>query len=103
MRHLLVLIACFALQLSVFTCGFAIHVHAMNNDIGHIAQHNHDKNSTHEQTADHGCHVHTSHTFVEVAALNISVSPVIAFAPTHTLATPKLKSLPFSIEYPPKA
>ncbi len=102
MRNL-VLLACFALQLSVFTCGFDIHVHAMNNDTGHIAQHSHDTNNKHQQIADHGCHVHTSHTFVEVAAASVATSPVIAFSPTHTLATPKLKTLNFSIEYPPKA
>ncbi len=103
MRYLLVFTACFALQLSVFTCGFDIHVHAADSDVGHIAQHNHAQNDTHQQAADHGCHVHTSHTFVEVAVTNLEAMSIIAFAPTHVWAAPKLKSLLFSIEYPPKA
>jgi len=98
-----VLIAFFALQLSVFTCGFDTHVHTTNSDLGHIAQHAHEKNTEHQQAADHACHVHTSHTFVEVLTASITTIPVIAPAPNHALAANNLKKLPFLIEHPPKA
>ena len=97
-----VLIAFFALQLSVFTCGFDTHVHTTNSDLGHISQHAHEKNAEHQQAADHACHVHTSHTFVEVLSASINDAPKIALAPSHTLAAPHLKNIPYTIEYPPK-
>ncbi|MDQ6983138.1 MAG: hypothetical protein Q9M44_00320 [Ghiorsea sp.] len=97
-----VLIAFFALQLSVFTCGFDTHVHTTNSDLGHIAQHAHEKNTEHQQAADHACHVHTSHTFVEVLTANVTAIPLIAPAPTHALIATHLKQLPFLIEHPPK-
>jgi hypothetical protein len=54
----LALIAFFALQLSVFTCGFDIHVHAMDSDVSHITEHSHDKNGKHNpDSANYGCHV----------------------------------------------
>jgi hypothetical protein len=57
----LALMAFFALQLSVFTCGFDIHVHAMDADMGHVAGHLHDEDSNHDEGShDHGCHVHAS-------------------------------------------
>ena len=103
LMRITVLVAFFALQLSVFTCGFDTHVHTTNADLGHIAQHAHEKNTEHQQAADHACHVHTSHTFVEVLTASITTVPLIAPAPNHALAANNLKKLPFSIEYPPKA
>ncbi len=98
-----VFIAFFALQLSVFTCGFDTHVHTTNSDLGHISQHAHDKNAEHQQAADHACHVHTSHTFVEILPASITTVSMIVPAPKHTLAANNLRKLTFSIEYPPKA
>jgi len=96
------LIAFLSLQLSVFTCGFDIHVHVVDSNIGHIAQHVHDKDNNHKQTADHGCYVHTSHTFVEVSVIPLSVTTALAFEQQHQLTALQLKHIPFSIEHPPK-
>jgi hypothetical protein len=105
--RVLTLVAFFALQLSVFTCGFDIHVHATDSDIGHIAQHAHDKSSQqageHKQASDHGCHVHTSHTFVEATSLQTSNGALVTFEQPHILKVAKLKNLSYAIEYPPKA
>jgi len=103
LMRVLTLVAFFALQLSVFTCGFDIHVHAMDSDVGHIAQHAHDKTSEHEQAPDHGCHIHTSHTFVEVATAQMTTGTMVAFEQPHILKDAQLKNLSDNIEYPPKA
>ena len=99
----LALIAFFALQLSVFTCGFDIHVHAMDADIGHVAEHLHDKNDSHEQdSAAHGCHVHASHSF---AASDVEHHENVSLASNlhhYMLADLNLKNFSFLIEYPPK-
>lgn len=97
-----------ALQLSVFTCGFAIHVHAAGMDEGHIAEHIHhdgvhDDVSAHEQPShDHGCHPHASHSFT----LN-NTKPVASMRPASMLhhfilAELYLKKLYTFIDNPPK-
>jgi len=100
----LTLIAFFALQLSVFTCGFDIHVHAMNADTGHVVEQQYAEVDTQNKNdADHGCHVHASHTCVELDTGDSENFSFNSVAQTHTLAEQNLKRLPFSIEYPPKA
>jgi hypothetical protein len=99
----LALIAFFALQLSVFTCGFDIHVHAMDADMGHVSEHLHDENSNHEQEShDHGCHVHASHSFTTFDLVAIGEIPMVSSVQHHLLPEPYLKNLPFLIEHPPK-
>jgi hypothetical protein len=99
----LALIAFFALQLSVFTCGFDIHVHAMESDLGHVAEHLHDKNDTHEQdSTDQGCHVHASHTFAEFGVAQHETTPLLATMHQYALIDVSIKNLPFLIEHPPK-
>lgn len=99
----LALIAFFALQLSVFTCGFDIHVHAMDADIGHVAGHLHDKNSDHDEDPhDHGCHVHASHTFTTFDVQQVGDVSVASSVQQHLLPEPYLKNLSFLIEHPPK-
>jgi hypothetical protein len=99
----LAFIAFFALQLSVFTCGFDIHVHAMDSDMGHVAEHLHDEDSNHEQDSeDHGCHVHASHTFTALDAEYVENVPVLSTGQYHVLSGPILKNLSFLIEHPPK-
>jgi len=99
----LALIAFFALQLSVFTCGFDIHVHAMDFDEGHVAEHFHDDNDKHEQnSAEHGCHVHASHTFTAFDAEYVENVPVLFTRQHYALSEPILKNLPFLVEHPPK-
>ena len=103
MMRTLALIAFFSLQLSVFTCGFDIHVHAMDADMGHIAGHLHDKDSGHEQdSTDHGCHVHASHTFTAFDVEWVGDVPVTSSTQHHLLSEPYLKNLSFLIEHPPK-
>ncbi|OIO66402.1 MAG: hypothetical protein COW18_11905 [Zetaproteobacteria bacterium CG12_big_fil_rev_8_21_14_0_65_54_13] len=100
----LVLVAFFALQLSVFTCGFDIHVHAAGIDDGHIAEHIHDSDADHEKGShDHGCHVHASHTFTVSEDKQVD-SVSVTFPPQHfVLAELYLKKLPSLIEHPPKS
>ena len=103
--RLLALLACMALQLSVFTCEFDIHVHAAGIDNGHIAEHLHDDGADHNQddSHDHGCHVHASHTFTMLEVEHIT-APLIA-STVQQFVSPgfHLKSLPFLIEHPPKS
>jgi len=101
----LALMAFFALQLSVFTCGFSIHVHAAGIDGGHIAEHIHADGADHEQDShDHGCHVHASHSFTKSDEKQIGSSIPVASTPQHfVLAGRYLKNLPSLIEHPPKA
>jgi hypothetical protein len=99
----LALIAFFALQLSVFICGFDIHVHAMDADIGHVAEHLHDKNENHEQdSTDHGCHVHASHSFTALEVEQYEKSPLVSNVHQYALTGVSLKNLSFLIEHPPK-
>lgn len=99
----LALIAFFALQLSVFTCGFDIHVHAMDLDMGHITGHLHDKNGNHDQDeADYRCHVHASHTFAAFDTEYFGNVPLASTVQHDVLAELNLKNLPFLIEHPPK-
>jgi len=100
----LALMAFLALQLSVFTCGFDIHVHAMDADIGHVAEHLHDKNESHDKgSTDQGCHVHASHTFAasepEQHEKAVSVSSSVH---QYALADSSLRELSLLIEHPPK-
>ena len=99
----LALIAFFALQLSVFTCGFDIHVHAMDSDVSHIADHSHDENGKHNpDSAHHGCHVHASHTFAASDVKHHENAPLASNVHYYILADLNLKSLSFLIEHPPK-
>jgi len=100
----LVLMAFFALQLSVFTCGFDIHVHAAGIDDGHIAEHIHDSDADHEKGShDHGCHVHASHSFTITKVKKVGSAPAAAYTAQYfTLAGFHMKNLPFLIEHPPK-
>lgn len=100
----LALMAFLALQLSVFTCGFDIHVHAAGIDEAHIADHLHDDGADHEQEShDHGCHVHASHTFTMLESEVVGVTPIASTPQQHTLSGFHLKCLPFLIEHPPKS
>ncbi len=99
----LALVAFFALQLSIFTCGFGIHVHAMDSDAGYVAGHLHDNHNSHKKgSTDRGCYVHASHTFdafdIEYVE-NISSAPTVQY---HVLSESNLKKIPFLIEHPPK-
>lgn len=101
----LALMAFFALQLSVFTCGFDIHVHAMDADIGHVAEHLHDKNESHDKgSTDHGCHVHASHT-VAASESEQHEKTILVSTSVHqyALADLSIKELYLLIEHPPKA
>ena len=96
--------AFFALQLSVFTCGFDIHVHAMDADVGHVAGHLHGEKNDHEQgSTDHGCHVHASHTFAASEVEQHETAPLVSSVHQFILADMNLKNLPSLIEHPPKA
>jgi len=96
----LVLTAFFALQLSVFACGYDIHVHLPGTEpVQAVQQHNAD----YGMDADHACHVHTSHTCIELDTKIAYKMPSFAVAAHFTLSAPTLKKIPFSIEYPPKA
>jgi len=95
--------AIFALQLSLFTCGFSIHVHAMNADTGHIAEHLHAQDSSHEQApVEHGCHVHASHTFTVLHADLIGIPSSLDTKSGYILSHNTLKDLLFLIDYPPQ-
>ena len=96
-----VLTAFFALQLSVFTCGFDIHVHTTDGEPMQIVQQQADMLS-YDTDHDHACHVHTSHTFIEFDVSYANEMPVLSFMQHHDLAEPRFKKLPFSIDYPPK-
>ncbi|OIO73073.1 MAG: hypothetical protein AUJ57_04885 [Zetaproteobacteria bacterium CG1_02_53_45] len=100
----LALMAFLALQLSVFTCGFDIHVHAAGIDEGYIAEHLHDDGADHEQgSQDHGCHVHASHTFTMTEDKQVD-SALVTITPQHfVLAELYVKNLPLLIEHPPKS
>jgi hypothetical protein len=98
------LVAFLALQMSMFTCGFDIHVHATDSDLGHVAEHVHDKAGDHEKNSvnHHGCHLHASHT---LAVSDVDRHGKILLLPTvhfNALANLNLKKLPFLIEHPPK-
>ncbi|MDQ6954658.1 MAG: hypothetical protein Q9M20_04370 [Mariprofundaceae bacterium] len=101
----LALMAFFALQLSVFTCGFDIHVHAAGIDSGHIAEHVHASGANHEQGShNHGCHVHASHTFSASESEQHEKTVLVAtFVHQYALADLSLKELPLLIEHPPKS
>jgi len=95
--------AFFALQVSSFTCGFDIHVHAVDSDMGHMTEHFHGKGEHQADTSkDHGCHLHASHTLDVVDEhQGISISAftyVLAFIATDSY----LKTLSFGIEHPPQ-
>ena len=100
----LALVAFFALQLSVLTCGFDIHVHAAGFDDGHIAEHLHDSDADHEKGLhDHGCHVHASHMFNITEDQQADVA-LASFTHQHfVLAELYLKKLSPLIEHPPKS
>jgi len=100
----LALMAFLALQLSVFTCGFDIHVHAAGIDESHIAEHIHDDGADHEKGShDHGCHVHASHSFTVIDEKQVDSAMPVASTPQHfVLAGRYLKSLPSLIEHPPR-
>jgi len=99
----LALIAFLALQLSVFTCGFDIHVYAAGVDKAHISGHTHDDGAGHKQSShDHGCHVHASHAMTLFNAALVGDVPMVFSAQQHLLSEPYLKNLPFLIEHPPK-
>ncbi|WP_038250040.1 hypothetical protein [Ghiorsea bivora] len=99
-----VLTAFFALQLSVFTCGFDIHVHTMvGDDIAQVAQSQGGDATQHQNNdVDHACHIHTSHTLLDFASVTTHEVPLFAFVVEHLWAEPNLKKLQFSIDYPPK-
>ena len=99
----LAFIAFFALQLSVFTCGFDIHVHAMDADMSHVAEHLHDEDGSHEQNSEeHGCHVHASDTFAAFDAEYIENVPSLSTGQHYVLSGAILKNLSFLIDHPPK-
>ncbi|MBL4775202.1 MAG: hypothetical protein JKY87_04020 [Mariprofundus sp.] len=106
--RILALMAFFALQMAVFTCGFDIHVHAMDSDAGHLPEHvqganDQHGNDSHEQgSTDHGCHVHASHTFTASDASQHKNAPLLSTAQHYSLADLNLKNLPWRIEHPPK-
>ena len=101
--RMLALMAFVALQLSVFTCGFNIHVHAMDADLGHVAEHSHDENDKHQpDTTDHACHVHASHAFATSDVKQHKNTALFSTAHHYVLADPGLKNIPLRIEHPPK-
>ncbi len=101
--RIMALMAFFALQLTVFTCGFDIHVHAMESDVSHIAEHSDDSNGQHNpDSAHHGCHLHASHTFATSTSKQHTTAPLAFTENYHVLADLNLKNLPFRIEHPPK-
>ncbi|MDQ6968926.1 MAG: hypothetical protein Q9M16_00260 [Mariprofundus sp.] len=101
--RIMALIAFVALQLTVYTCGFDIHVHAMESNVSHIAEHADDHNGQHNpNSAQHSCHLHASHTFTVSADKQATMTPFIAIENYHVLADLNLKKLPFRIEHPPK-
>ena len=102
--RLLAFMAFMALQLSVFTCGFDIHVHAAGIDNGHIAEHLHDNGADHKQddSHDHGCHVHASHAFTMLEMEHLDAPPIASTVQSFVSPGFDLKSLPFLIEHPPK-
>lgn len=101
--RILALMAFFALQLTVYTCGFDIHVHAMDAEAGHIAEHLHDKNDEHKEGSEsHACHMHASHTFAIYDVEQLENNFVAATTQLFVLADLNLKDLPFLIEHPPK-
>ena len=99
----LAIMAFLALQLSVFTCGFDIHVHAAGIDEGHVAEHIHDSDADHEEDShDNGCHVHASHSFTMADEKQINSISVASMPQHFAMAETYLKSLPSLIEHPPK-
>jgi len=102
MRYLAI-VAFFALQLSVFTCGFDLHVHAANSDIGHIAEHFHDQSGHHKSSStDDGCHLHASHTLSMLTITHVELASEVSFVQHFYLKSSNMKDLSFLIEYPPK-
>ncbi|MDQ6977238.1 MAG: hypothetical protein Q9M75_03920 [Ghiorsea sp.] len=99
-----VLTAFFALQLSVFTCGFNIHVHTADAAPTQVAQQADvaTYNTNLDTNHDHACHVHTSHTFIEFDVTYTNEVPLLSLVQHHDLLEPSLKKIPFSIDYPPK-
>lgn len=101
--RMVAMMAFFALQLSVFTCGFDIHVHAMNSDVSHIAEHAQDKDGHHNpDSSHHGCHLHASHTFAAADEADHVKAPLVMEEQYHQLLALDLRTLPFRIEHPPK-
>ncbi len=101
--RVLALMAFLALQLSVFTCGFDIHVHAMDSGVSHIAEHSHDKNGKHNpDSASHSCHLHASHSFAVPNVEQHEHAPRVSTSYHYMLADLNLKKLSFLIEHPPK-
>lgn len=99
----LALMAFLALQLSVFTCGFDIHVHAAGIDEGHVAEHLHDDGADHEEEShDHGCHVHASHSFTMTKVEKVDSVLDVSIIQQFKLAGFHMKDLSFLIEHPPK-
>ncbi len=95
-----VLTAFVALQLSVFACGYSIHVHLPDGEPASISQ---QQAPWVDVDADHACHVHTSHTLIELADAPVCAMPALAFAAHVDWPAPYIKNLLFLIEYPPKA
>lgn len=99
----LALMAFFALQLAVYTCGFDIHVHAMEFGLDHVVEHSHDGKDSHKQdSSEHGCHVHASHTFTTFEAKEYENIAELYVVDHNFLENLNLKKLIFQIEHPPK-
>jgi hypothetical protein len=97
-------IAFFSLQLSMFACGYTIHIHGpVGNQSSYFAQY-HGPSSSGEHTGgdvDLACHIHASHVFLEKHpdALN-----VVSAYPDENYDLPTLNLIRVSIriERPPK-
>ncbi len=103
--RILAMMAFVALQCSILACGFDIHVHTSNADLGHIAEHLHEGGEPH-QGADfdtHGCHLHASHT-ADLPDAGVSVTVADSPLARHfALEAFTFRRLRTSIDYPPES
>jgi len=100
--RVLILTLCLSLQMSVFTCGLDIHVHGLDKDIGHVAEHIHADDQQHSDVSDHACHSHASHTFSASARQHSFHSPLVERTQHFAFAAYPLRNVSYLIEYPPK-
>ncbi|MDQ6964000.1 MAG: hypothetical protein Q9M13_03665 [Mariprofundales bacterium] len=102
----LALMAFFALQLSLFTCGFTIHLHAdgsATDQVAAVVDMGADSIDHQQGSQEHSCYIHASHAF-SMAAPEQQESAILGatFVHQYALSCLRCRELALLIEHPPK-
>jgi len=89
------------LQLSMFTCGFAIYVDHLDDTTSQIAHLNNSANDQGTGLMDQSSKIHASHVFTDQKSFILGDSETFPERIYH-LATLNLVNVPHLIEHPPR-